>query len=222
MNYWLPRKNNLMMKFGITIVFIFLFTLESFTQYPGFTRVVSTQEIQEQMKTIGEKQKTIQSTFSQVKKMEYLDIAIQSNGKFWYTTPSKVRWEYISPYAYTIIINNGKLSLISEQSENSFDMDNSDVFEQINNLMIGSVTGDIFDNADYTVAVYENKTQFLILLNPKSELIKGVVQSIELLFEKDKGVVSSIKMYETKDNYSEISFSNIIMNEPIPEKIFLP
>jgi outer membrane lipoprotein-sorting protein len=193
-----------------------------FAQPKGFTQVASLDKVKEQMKTVGANQKTIQSSFSQIKKMEYLDIAIQSEGKFWYSAPSQVRWEYITPYEYTIIINKGKLSLISGTSKNDFNLENSEIFEQINSLMVGSVTGNIFESADYTIKVYENNTQYLFSLLPGAKFMEGVITKIEMLLDKNSGIVTSIKMIEAEDNFSEISFKNIKINEPISEKIFIP
>ena len=194
----------------------------SIAQPPGFTKLSSIETVKEQMRVVGASQKTIQSTFTQVKKMEYLDIAIQSSGSFWYSAPSQVRWEYTSPYDYTIIISDGKLSLISGDSKNEFNLDNSEMFQQINSLMLGSVTGNIFESDDYEIVVFENNTYYLFMLKPDANFMEGIITSIEMMLEKKSGIVTRIKMIEAEDNYSEISFSNIKINEPVSEKIFIP
>lgn len=210
------------MKITTTIIFLFLFVFTSYSQPPGYTKLDSYEKVKSQMKKVGENQKTITSTFTQIKKMEYLDIAIHSNGKFWYSAPTQVRWEYTSPYEYIIIINNGLLSLISGDNQNDFNLENSDVFEQINELMVGSVTGSIFSSPDYNIEVYEHTTMYLFRLIPKAEFMEGVLIGIDMFLNKDTGVVTKIKMIETADNYTEISFSNIKLNEPLPENIFIP
>ena len=207
------------------VVFIYLicsFSLFSYAQPEGFTRLSSLEKVKEQMKTAGTNQKTIQSTFKQVKVMEYIDVAIHSSGSFWYMAPSRVRWEYTVPYDYTIIINSGKLSLISGESQNEFNLENSEIFEQINSLMVGSVTGNIFESDDYDIEVYESKSQYFFSLHPKAEFMQGVIKGIDMLLDKETAIVNKIKMIENKDNHSEITFSNIKINEPISEEIFLP
>lgn len=207
----------------IFLVLVFLAaSLYSFCQPAGFTELTDFSELQEKMKVVGENQKTITSTFTQVKKMEYLDIAIQSNGKFWYSAPAQVRWEYTTPYEYIIIINNGKLSLISGDDQNDFNLENSAIFEQINTLMVGSVTGSIFNSADYGVKVYENANEYFFSLVPNASFMDGVISGIDMFLDKESATVTKIKMIETVDNYTEISFSNIKLNEAISEEIFTP
>src|SRR5690606_41397308 len=50
---------------------------------------------------------SITSDFVQEKKMEYLDEAQVSKGKFWYKHESNLRWQYDEPYEYIIAIRNG-------------------------------------------------------------------------------------------------------------------
>jgi outer membrane lipoprotein-sorting protein len=200
-----------------------LLNWESIAAQPkGFIKIEDHTPVKVRMKKTGEEQQTIQSAFTQIKRMEYLDIAIESTGEFWYSAPSKVRWEYMQPYEYIIIINQGKLSLISEASTTEFNLENSDVFEQINKLMVGSVTGNIFDSDDYLVEVFENDKQYFFSLVPRAEFTEGVISGIEMLIDKEQGSVRSIKIIENAENFTEISFYNIRLNEIIPEKIFAP
>lgn len=209
------------MKFLTTSFLLLCFAFAS-AQPSGFKKLETFGEVKEQMKKVGENQKTITSTFTQVKRMEYLDIAIQSEGKFWYSAPTNVRWEYTNPYDYIIIINNGKLSLISGDNQNDFNLENSDVFEQINALMVGTVTGNIFNSPDYDIEVFESASHYLFSLKPKAEFMQGVLSGIDMFLDKTTGTVTEIKMIETADNYTEISFANIKLNEIIADEIFTP
>ena len=201
---------------------LLLLATQAYAQPAGFTKLESIETVKAKMKKLGESQQSISSTFTQVKKMEYLDIAIKSQGDFWYAAPANVRWEYTTPYEYIIIINNGKLSLISGDNQNDFNLENSEMFEQINALMVGTVTGNIFNSSDYNVEVFESSGLYLFNIKPKASFMDGVLTGIDMFLEKESGKVTKIKMIETPENYTEISFANIKLNEAIPEGIFVP
>ena len=211
------------MKNSLVLFISLLFSLMNVQGQPsGFKALTDLSDLKTKMKVIGEQQKTIQSSFTQVKRMEYLDIAIESTGDFWYAQPDRVRWEYTSPYDYIIIINKGTLSLISGSNKNEFNLENSDAFEQINTLMMGSVTGQIFESQDYSIQAFESEKQYLISVEPIAEMMKGVLKKIDLFIDKNEGVVQKIIMTESETSYTKISFSNIKTNEAIAEKVFLP
>lgn len=88
------------------------------------------------MKEYADKLKTITSDFQQLKHLQYLDAALESGGKFWYRSPNSVRWEYTRPCKYILILNNGKLKVISDNSNTEVDMKGNAIFDQVNNIMM--------------------------------------------------------------------------------------
>jgi len=210
-----------MLKFKILIILV-LIGKNSQSQPAGFQPVRSETEIAAKLKDYSAKLKSIQSDFKQEKHLEYLDVALQSGGKFWFETPDKVRWEYNQPYNYILVLNSGKLKLISNKSNNEIDMKGNAVFEQVNNLMVAAVSGNVFDNKDYSVKAYENKDFYLINIKPLSNYLSQMIKEMDLYFDKKNYVVTKIKMLESETDYSIITFSNLNIDAPIESKVFNP
>jgi outer membrane lipoprotein-sorting protein len=191
-------------------------------QPAGFQKVKSETEISAKLKDYAAKLKSIQADFKQEKHLEYLDVALESGGKFWFESPDKVRWEYNKPYNYILILNSGKLKMISSKSNNEIDMKGNAVFEQVNNLMVAAVSGNVFDNKDYSAIAYENKEYYLINIKPVSSYLSQMIKEIDLYFDKRNYVVTKIRMIESESDYSIITFANLNLNELIENKVFNP
>jgi len=204
------------------LIAFFTFSAIAFNQPAGFTPVKSASDFSSKMKDYASKLTCIKSNFVQEKHLQYLDAALESEGKFWYKTPNKVRWEYTKPYKYILVLNNGKLKMISESSKTELDMKGNAIFEQVNNIMIASVSGNILDNKDYGIQVFENTRFYLILMKPTSQAISTLISQMELYVDKNSYSVTKIKMIESGSDYSEISFSNLIINEEFDEGLFTP
>lgn len=206
----------------ITIILISIGCLHINAQPEGFKTVKTQTDVENFLKKYASEVKSIQSDFNQEKHLEYLDVALQSLGKFWFKSPDKVCWDYRQPYTYTMILNNGKLKMISENTNVEMDMKGNAIFEEVNNLMLSAVNGNVFGNKQYSVKPYENETQYLLILKPNSAALTEMIKEIHLYFEKKKSVVSRIKLVESGSDFSIITFSNQKLNETFDNKVFNP
>jgi outer membrane lipoprotein-sorting protein len=211
-----------MKKIGFLLIVLFSLNAFDFAQPAGYSPIKSESDFSSKMKEYAAKLTCIKSNFVQEKHLQYLDAALESEGKFWFKTPNKVRWEYTKPYKYILVLNNGKLKMISENSKTELDMKGNAIFEQVNNIMIASVSGNILDNKDYGIQVFENSKFYLILMKPTSQAISTLISQMELYVDKYSYSVTKIKMVESGSDYSEISFSNLIINEEFDEGLFTP
>jgi outer membrane lipoprotein-sorting protein len=112
--------------------------------------------------------------------------------------------------------------MISNKSNNEIDMKGNAVFEQVNNLMVAAVSGNVFDNKDYSVKAYENKDFYLIHIKPVSSYLSEMIKEMDLYFDKKNYVVTKIRMVESESDYSMITFTNLTINELIENKVFNP
>jgi outer membrane lipoprotein carrier protein len=206
--------------FSLIVVLIPVSLLNA--QPEGFQNVKSQTDVADYLQKYAAEVKSIQSDFKQEKHMEYLDVALQSSGKFWFKNPDKVAWVYNQPFNYTMILNSGKLRMISDKSNLEMDMKGNAIFEQVNNLMLSAVNGNVFGNKDYSVKSYENESFYLLILKPNSSALSEMIKEIHLYFEKKRSVVTKIKLVESGSDYSIITFSNLKLNETFDNKVFNP
>ncbi len=61
--------------------------------------------------------KTLQSDFTQTKKMDFLDKSIVTYGKMSLQTPNMLSWKYTKPYQYSIVFKSNKI-YINDQGKN--------------------------------------------------------------------------------------------------------
>lgn len=194
----------------------------SFAQPEGYTKLSDPQKFESDLKKVSAELNSIKADFVQTKQMQFLDTELKSGGKFWFKNPDKVRWEYTSPYTYTVIINEGKLNLISEDSENEFDMSSSEVFQQVNELMLAAVSGNIFSNSQYNTKGFESSKFYLVLLTPETDHVSELIKTIELYFDKNSLRVVQMRMVEPNSDFSLITFTNQLINEIIEDNTFKP
>ncbi|WP_449400310.1 LolA family protein [Chryseobacterium wanjuense] len=61
--------------------------------------------------------KTLQSDFTQTKKMDFLDKNIVTYGKMSLKSPNMLSWKYTKPYQYSIVFKDNKI-FINDQGKN--------------------------------------------------------------------------------------------------------
>ena len=208
--------------FVMSILFVFISCTISIAQTDEYTSLPANDELETKFREFSENLTSIQCDFTQTKKLQYLEVDLESSGKFWFKSPDKVRWEYKDPYKYTVLLNEGKLNLISENNENEIDMHSNEIFEEINALILSSVSGNIFNNPNYSVKAFKNSKYYKIELIPLSSSIVMMIKQMELYFDRKNYSVRKIKMIEPSSDYSLISFTNQEFNDSLPENIFLP
>lgn len=207
-----------MLKLVISILIVPLFLNAQVPE--GFKKLDINEKLKKEMKDAGSNQHSIQSNFVQLKHMSFLETDLQSQGKFWFEKPGKIRWEYQVPFKYTVVINAGKLSIISNANQSEFDLANSEIFNQVNTLLTASVTGNIFDVEGFSVEIYENPNKYYFVLKPANEALSGILKKIEIWYRKKDKSVGKIKLHESGADYSQITFTDTKLNEEIPDNIF--
>lgn len=163
---------------------------------------------------------SIQASFKQEKYLSILSDLIESEGSIQFKKPNLLRWEYNQPFQYTIILNGKKIIINDQGSVNSFDIASSQAFQQINELIINSVQGNVLDEERFKIEYLEDKELYLTKLSPRDAQMAKFLKGIDIYFDKKDFSVSKIKLVEPEDDYTLISFHNKKMNEPISDERF--
>lgn len=176
--------------------------------------------VQQQLIKASGSLNTITSDFIQHKHLDYLSVVIESKGKFWFSKPATLRWEYTDPFKYLILINNGKITIKDDEKKNEFDVNSNKVFQELNDLIVNSVNGTLIESNKYDFEMWENKEYWLVKLVPKNPEIKKVLNHMELYFLKTDKSVNQIKMVEADNDYTLITLTNRKFNNPIQPSVF--
>jgi len=209
-----------MIKRIITIALLVGSSILAFGQDKSYTPVTDMKDVETKLNNASVQTSTITCDFTQEKHLEYLDETIISKGKFWFKKENRLRWEYMTPFKYLILLTNGKFIIKDEKKTSQYDINSNKAFQEINNLIISSVRGTLISDGKFDVVAFENATTYLIRLTPKDAQMKKIIKKTELTFDKKDLSVSKVKMIENEKDYTIITFINKKLNEIIQDNIF--
>lgn len=206
-------------KIYILVLFLIGFQSKSLAQ----EQKMSESEIsvfKQSVAVVSKKIKTLSTDFVQYKHLDFLSKDIQTSGKMIFKEPSLLLWQYKKPYNYSIIFKNGKILINDEGKKSAVDIGNSKLFGKINKLIVGSVSGDLFDDKEFSISYFKNKDQNVTKFIPKDATLKKYIKQIELTFDKEDATVVQVKLLESSADFTRIVFKNKVINAKVDEASF--
>ncbi|OFX88552.1 MAG: hypothetical protein A2W99_09125 [Bacteroidetes bacterium GWF2_33_16] len=210
-----------MIKNIFLVVILQIALLHTNAQDKGFKPVDDITGLKNKLNELTANSQTIQSDFVQEKHLSFLSENIISKGKFAFKNPNLLRWEYAEPINYIIVFNNKNILISDDGKISSFDTQSNKMFSEINNMMVGTIQGSLFNDSErFSVKYYESDKQYLLDLEPKMAEMKSMLKTIKIFIDKTDNSVASIKMIESSDDYTKIDFINRKLNQPIIDDNF--
>lgn len=163
---------------------------------------------------------SLTSDFIQTKHMSFLSKPIESSGKLSFKKPGSVLWKYTKPFDYSVIFKDDKIYINDAGKKNSVNTGNSKMFDKLNKLIVGSISGDMFDEKEFIISYHKISDKSLVRFVPKDAAMKRYLKQIELHFYEN--TVSEVKMIEPNDDYTRILFKNKVLNAKIDNSVFNP
>jgi outer membrane lipoprotein carrier protein len=206
------------MKLKKSVVLFFLISLSVFSQEQKMTPAEIAQfksKIEKETKNI----KSLTTDFIQYKHLDFLSKDIETSGKMAFKSPNLLNWQYTSPYQYSIIFKNNKVYINDQGNKTTIDA-NSKMFEKINKLIIGSVSGNMFDDKEFLISYYKTKEFYITKLTPKTATIKKYIQQVDLYFPINETTVSQVKLIEPSNDFTRIVFKNKQINAKVDDSVF--
>ena len=134
--------------------------------------------------------------------------------------PNLLKLQYKKPYNYIIVFKNVKILINDEGKKSAVDIGNSKIFSRINKLIIGSVSGNMFDDKEFTISYFKSKGQNIAKFVPKDATLKKYIKQIELTFDKEEATVEQVKLLESSEDYTRIVLKNKVINAKIDDSVF--
>lgn len=174
-------------------------------------------KVQEQQK----KTHTLQADFRQEKELALLAKPEVSTGTFTFSSPSNVLWTYTSPKRVQMVIANGTLTTYYADLNKAERIDVKKFEDRIFKYM--GASGAIDELAryfDFTFSDSKSKPVFTLDLTPKNRAVSKRVQRIKLWIDKKTYLTSKIEYVEGDGDITRYEFTNVRINEPVPQSRF--
>lgn len=163
---------------------------------------------------------TIQCSFTQEKNMSMLADKVISKGKFYFKTKGKVRLEYLQPVKNLIVLNKGKMLLQNEEKTMQMDMHRSRMFQQLNQIITGSIDGSLFSEKDFSAAYFENGSLVKVTLTPTAKALRNFISTIVMILDKKDFTAVRIEMNEPSGDNTVLSFFDKKINADLSDSLF--
>lgn len=176
------------------------------------------QRVTEQTKQL----RSLESTFTQTKHLDYLENDVTSSGKLYFKAPDKIRWEYVRPSSYTVIFN-GELMRMNEGEKKAkqIDLASNRRMKGLNALLTGTVQGGrIFDDTQFQITYYREGADYSAILVPKDQALSRYIKQVELTLDGRSYLVRQIKITDPTQDYTRITFDTQRQNVSLPESLF--
>lgn len=206
------------MKIKVILVLLFIVNIGAFSQEQKMSVaeiVVFKATIEKETKSI----KSLKTDFIQYKHLDFLSKDIETSGKMAFKSPNLLNWQYTKPYQYSIVFKNNKVYINDQGNKSKVDA-NGKMFEKINKLIIGSVSGNMFDDKEFTIAYFKTKDFYIAKLSPKTSAIKKYIKEVDLYFPINETTVSQVKLIEPSNDFTRIVFKNKQINAKVDDSVF--
>ncbi|WP_071147626.1 LolA family protein [Bacteroides ihuae] len=197
------------------------FVAVSSLQAQQMRKINQMQEFDKRLSQETQTLQSIESDFSQTKYLDVLDEKVKSKGKFYYKKSNKIRMEYTSPINYLIVINGGKLKVVSDGKKNIMNVNSNKMMSEVQNMLTACTVGDLSKmSANYRLEYFEDAKSYLVKIKPISKTIQAYIASIQIYLDKKDMSVYKMILSETATNYTEYEFYNKKFNSLKNEAMF--
>jgi len=208
------------MKNSITHIFLLLLSVTAVWAQEQKMAAAEITAFKNAVNTTAKNTKTLTTDFVQYKHMDFLSKDIETSGRMAYKAPGLLHWQYVKPYRYSITFKNNKIAINDAGKKSQMDASSSKMFGKLNKLIVGSVSGNMFDEKEFAIDYFKTREHNITKLVPKDPALKKYVKQMELYFDKKGNMVSEVKMIEPSGDFTRIVFKNKVLNAPVPDSEF--
>ncbi len=178
-------------------------------------------QVRQRINAVAAQTKTMECDFVQTKTVRMLNSKLVSKGKMYYQQASKLRWQYVTPYQYTFVLNGNQVRLKSHGRNDVINVAQNKMFKEITRIMMNSVLGKCVNNSrDFKVALSGSGNNWKAVMTPQSKTMKQMFRSIVVAFNLHRGMVSAVQLVERNGDKTVIVLKNIKTNQPIHADLF--
>ena len=192
-----------------------------FSSLPDFASDIPLERIIANVQEMYQRTKDIEADFFQESTIKSLNKTQIAKGKFYFKTPSKLRWDYNDPTKQEIVTDGNTLWMyIADDRQvtvNAF----SSVYRSNTSAFFLSGMGDLDRDFDVQLekpSVHDEEKAFLLRLTPKEQ--QANIDKLFLLVDRGTFLVLETYFNDFYGNLIRIRFKNMVINQGLPDSMF--
>ena len=179
------------------------------------------QEVKTSLTKAAVSMQTLQCRFVQSKTMAMLAEPSVSEGKMYFASPDRLRWEYTAPYAFALVVNGDRIVKVTDGNAEVLDGNSGKMYQGIVGVIMGSASGkNLFDDTMFDVVIFDDGTCWKAEMTPKRRDMKRMFSQLVFHFDKKSQVIDHVEFVEPKGDKTLIRFEDIRLNEKLGEERF--
>ena len=197
------------------ILFFSVLAVKAQTPLSSSEATALKKQVQEQ----AQKTQTMTVDFVQLKHMDFLSNDIETSGNLSFKKPNLVKWQYLKPFRYSVLFKDQTLYIDDDGKKSDVNLSSNKLFGQLNNLIVNSITGDLFQEQDFEITYFKVADGSEVVFIPKDSKLKKYLSQFHIFFSA-QAYVNQVKLVEPSGDYTSILFSNRTVNKPIADAVF--
>lgn len=182
---------------------------------------VSMDELFGKMQTAQAGVSTMEARFEQVKRSSLLAGEAVSQGVMDYQKPDLIRWEYLAPDPYTILIRGDDFSAYYPQ------------LNKLKTARVARLRHRVFNFLVATEPLAKLKTHFQVelreggsrptwtlVLTPMTQLVRKTIARVTVQVDKKSSLPAELLIEEADGDSTRIRFTAMTVNKPLPDGTF--
>ena len=207
-----------MKRLWISVLFVLLGLFAS-AQTP--LSEAQSQELMASLTEAAASMQTMQCRFVQSKTMAMLTEPSVSEGRMYFSSPDRLRWEYAMPYAFALVVNGERIVKVTDGHAEVLDGNSGRMYQGITSMIMGSASGKkLFDTSAFDIVFYDDGTCWKAEMTPKRRDMKRMFSQLVFHFEKKTQVIDHVEFMGANGDITSIRFEDIKLNEAIGEEKF--
>ena len=164
---------------------------------------------------------TMQCRFVQSKTMAILAEPSVSEGRMYFASPDRLRWEYISPYPFALVVNGERIVKVTDGKAEVLEGNSGRMYQGIVSMIMGSASGkNLFDTSTFDVILYDDNPFWKAEMTPKRRDMKRMFSQLVFHFDKKTQVIDHVEFIGSSGDVTLIRFEEMKVNEGIDEQTF--
>ena len=164
---------------------------------------------------------TMQCRFVQSKTMAMLTEPSVSEGRMYFSSPDRLRWEYVTPYPFALVVNGERIVKVTDGKAEVLEGNSGRMYQGIVGMIMGSASGKkLFDTSAFDVVLYDDGAFWKAEMTPKRRDMKRMFSQLVFHFDKKTQGISRVEFLGTNGDVTSIQFEEVRLNEAIGEEKF--